>query len=163
MSELEFLSRYRAIKRRLWSTPVRPAAHAPEPEPVRLPRDVLFVSTTPPCDDRPVWEPVLTARDIARAVVAEVCAKHSVLVNGVMSMRRSAPIVAARQEICWRLRNETTWSLPQIGRFLGRDHTSVLHSCRAYEATLRGERYVPPRKRERALLHKRRKAAERAA
>jgi hypothetical protein len=157
VSELEFLSRYREIKRRLWSAPVAPRREASKP----LPRDVLYISTTPLPDDRPVWEPVLTARDIARAVVAEVCAKHSVPIRAVMSQRRQKELVKARQEICWRLREETTWSLPQIGRFLGRDHTSILHSCRAYEATLRGETYVVPAKQARALERKRRLAAMR--
>ena len=154
MSDLAFLDRYREIKRRLWSAPVTlPKADAPTPR--RLPRDLLYVSSGPLPRDKPVWEPILTARDIAKAVLSEVCAKHNVAVHHVMSLRRSQHIVAARHEVCWRLREETNWSLPQIGRFLGRDHTSVLHACRSYEAFLRGEKYVQASKRKRALEYRR--------
>lgn len=154
MSDTAFLDRYREIKRRLWSAPVA-IPKAGDPTPRHLPRDVLFVSTNPLPDDKPVWEPILTARDIAKAVVAEVCDKHNVAVNDVMSLRRSKSIVAARHEVCWRLREETNWSMPQIGRFMGRDHTSVLYGCRCYDAFLRGETYVQPAKRARALAYKR--------
>ena len=36
----------------------------------------------------------------------------------------------------------TTWGTPRIGKFFGgRDHTSVIHAIRKYEAFLRGEKY----------------------
>lgn len=162
MSDLAFLDRYREIKRRLWSAPVTlPKADAPTPR--RLPRDLLYVSSGPLPRDKPVWEPILTARDIAKAVLSEVCAKHNVAVHHVMSKRRSRHVVAARHEVCWRLREETNWSLPQIGRFLGRDHTSVMHACRCYDAFLRGERYVQASKLVKAREAMRRLRDKRAA
>lgn len=70
-----------------------------------------------------------------REIVVEVAAKHNVSVLEILSVRRNKPIVRARQEACWRMKMETTMSLPKIGlRLGGRDHTTVLHSIRRHAA-----------------------------
>ena len=75
-----------------------------------------------------------------RQIIAEVCFARGVHPRDLMSMSRSRPIVAVRQECCWRMRNEVTIlgrqiSLPEIGRHLGGlDHTTVLHSIRKFDA-----------------------------
>jgi chromosomal replication initiation ATPase DnaA len=52
-------------------------------------------------------------------------------------MRRQQRIVDARNEVYYRLRNETTWSFPSIGRFLGdRDHSSVMCGARKHAQKL---------------------------
>lgn len=81
---------------------------------------------------------VTPAPKTARGIARQVAAKHKIGVNEILSGRRSRYIVIARQETYWRCRNETTLSLPQIGRFLGgKDHTSVLHGIRQYEKRLK--------------------------
>ena len=83
--------------------------------------------------------PPRTAREIARAVAV----KHKIGFNELISGRRSRYIVLARQEAYWRCRNETTLSLPQIGRFLGgKDHTTVLHGIRPSEKRLALAKYA---------------------
>ncbi len=70
-----------------------------------------------------------------RRIVMEVCEKHGVSAIEICSEHRSQRIVVARMEACYRLRKETTWSLPRIGKFLGgRDHTTILHSVRKHAA-----------------------------
>ncbi len=66
------------------------------------------------------------------AILDEVCAQHGVPHALVLSVARTAPIIAARHEVMYRLAAETAMSLPQIGRKLGRDHTSVLHGIRVH-------------------------------
>lgn len=69
-------------------------------------------------------------------IVGEVCAKHRVTKIDVMSRRRVARVTRARHEIMYRCRHETTHSLPSIGRYLKRDHTSVLHGIRRHAERL---------------------------
>jgi len=74
----------------------------------------------------------LTPRDRAKILMLEICEKHFLSPVEILSNRRTGPIVTARQELMYRLRMETTWSLPQIGRFLDKDHTTILHGVRAH-------------------------------
>jgi hypothetical protein len=78
-----------------------------------------------------------TPRKSAKLIAQEVCAKHGVSFNDIMSPRRNREVVTARQEAFWRCRKETTLTLPQIGRFLGgKDHTTVLWGIKMYEKRL---------------------------
>lgn len=73
-----------------------------------------------------------------RAILDEVCAKHRLPVREVTGERRHIPLVRARQEFMWRCRQVKSldggyrFTLPQIGRFLAVDHTTVLHGVRAH-------------------------------
>lgn len=74
---------------------------------------------------------------IARRIVQDVCAKHRLTLEEIISDRRSTPLVRARQEAMWRISKETTWSLPRIGKFFAnRDHTTVLHAIRRHAERL---------------------------
>ena len=75
--------------------------------------------------------------DAIRRIVAEVCLKHKQFLLDIESDRRTTDIIPARHELMYRLRTETTWSLPRIGRFLGnRDHTTVLHGYQKFKKQL---------------------------
>lgn len=67
------------------------------------------------------------------AVAIDVCQKHRVSAQELLSSRRLKAFVLARQEFCWRARRETEASLPEIGKFIGRDHTTVIHSIERHE------------------------------
>jgi hypothetical protein len=72
-----------------------------------------------------------TNKEKADAIVADVCRQFGVTKNDLKSDRRSAPLVLARHVAMYLVKTETTWSLPQIGKFFGgRDHTTVLHAVR---------------------------------
>jgi chromosomal replication initiation ATPase DnaA len=77
------------------------------------------------------------ANRIARAVAKA----HGLSFHEMISPRRHANIVRARQHAMWELRKNTSLSLPQIARIIGvGDHTTVLHGCRMHETRLaRGE------------------------
>jgi hypothetical protein len=48
----------------------------------------------------------------------------------ILGRDRRPLVAAARHEAIWRVRLMTGWSLPRVGRFFKRDHTTVLHSIR---------------------------------
>jgi hypothetical protein len=73
------------------------------------------------------------ANDPAWALIArEVAAKHHVSRMDMESPRRDKEVVAARQEVFYRLKNETLMSLPAIGRKFKRDHTTVIYGIRKH-------------------------------
>ena len=75
--------------------------------------------------------------DVIRRIVAEVCLKHNQFLLDIESDRRTKEVIKARQELMYRLRTETTWSLPRIGRFLGnRDHTTIIHGFHKFKKQL---------------------------
>ena len=80
-----------------------------------------------------LYQPKRPTKVLAKEIAAEVCQKHAVSFIDIASARRDRCLVDARQELCYRLRKETLWSLPQIGGYLGgRDHTTVLHGYRRH-------------------------------
>jgi chromosomal replication initiator protein len=79
---------------------------------------------------KPRWSPGLTMAQITEAFAEE----HRVSVRELKSDCKRWYISRPRQALMHRLYATGRWSLPQIGRFFGRDHTTVLHGIRAHEA-----------------------------
>jgi chromosomal replication initiation ATPase DnaA len=69
-----------------------------------------------------------------RRIAAEVAARHGMTVRSMMERARFRHLVLARQEAMYRVAAETRLTLPQIGRRLGRHHTTILHGIRAHAA-----------------------------
>jgi hypothetical protein len=69
----------------------------------------------------------LMARTNARKILEQICAEFDISMNDLLSPRRDKLATSARKAAYWRLKNETQWSLPQIGRLMKKDHTTVLH------------------------------------
>jgi chromosomal replication initiation ATPase DnaA len=63
-------------------------------------------------------------RDLTE-VVSSVCTHHHVALDELFSSRRYEPLPAARADLAVAFR-ALGFSLPEIGRLLGRDHTSVM-------------------------------------
>lgn len=104
---------------------------------VRQPRDMLNVTFA---------EPIEIPMTETQRIIRDVCVKHGISYPEIIGHRRARPIIAARHEAMYRLSKETTLSLPAIGRRMGgKDHTTVLHAVRKFEALLRGETYVQTR------------------
>ena len=78
-------------------------------------------------------------RNVYIAEIQDAVAKHYGLNrHDLLAFRRTSPTILPRQIAMYLCRTLTTNSLPAIGeKFSGRDHTTVLHSCRKIEA-LRG-------------------------
>lgn len=137
---------YRAVRKRLHATPAPKPAPAAPVQPLPTPihvirtagRDILVISSVSIIYPYPIGpKSEKTNRDIANRIMFQACAKHGFGPRDVRSLRREAALVACRQEICWQIKKETSWSLPQIGRFLGgRDHTTILHSIRRHEGRI---------------------------
>lgn len=73
-----------------------------------------------------------------RGIAKMVCDKYDVSLEELRGPRRYKSLVAARHELMWRIKTELPHcSYPQIGRFLNRDHTTILYGVRKYEATRR--------------------------
>lgn len=115
---------------RLWTI-----AAVPEPEP-----EVVFIA--PPerigiwfsiVSDKPAPGHELKIDDILRAC----CGYFDLTRSQIISARRTAPVVYARQIAMYLCKYLTTKSYPEIGRRMGgRDHTTVLHGHRKVEALL---------------------------
>lgn len=71
-----------------------------------------------------------------RRIILEVAIKHNVMPAEMLSAQRAYNLVAARHEVMYRLKTETTMSLPAIGKKLGKDHTTVLHGVRKHKARM---------------------------
>jgi len=110
-------------------------------------RDILMVATRPPSDDEEQafwrsakpWMKGCNVPPIPKRIIAECLIKHQIKYIHVASECRNFELVTCRQEICYRLREETSYSLPQIGRLLGgRDHTTVLFAIRRHKEIMFG-------------------------
>lgn len=68
-----------------------------------------------------------------RSIIATVAEEHGVSAQDILSSIRNRKIVLARQHAIHEVKaRRPGLSLPQIGRAFGRDHTTVLHSLRAW-------------------------------
>lgn len=73
-------------------------------------------------------------RPSMRAICEEVSRKHRVSFADMASNRRYREFVLARQEAMWRCWQETSATLPMIGRILGgRDHSTIWHGIRRHQ------------------------------
>jgi len=69
-----------------------------------------------------------------REIIDQVCQLTGFSYIDIVSERRQAPLVLARQFAVWRAKNETRQSYPQIGRrFGGRDHSTAIAAVRKIE------------------------------
>ena len=67
---------------------------------------------------------------VGRVDLAEmVAAQHGVTVEDMLSPRRSAGLVLARNHLYQALR-DLGWSYSEIGRYCRRDHTTVMYACK---------------------------------
>lgn len=85
-------------------------------------------------------DPILFAlfeRDLLGLLDA-VCRAHHVTRAEVCSRNRSRSVANARHDLWWRLRNDgsLSFSYVEIGRLFARNHTTVLHGVRAWEAQM---------------------------
>jgi chromosomal replication initiator protein len=136
------ISGYRAARARLngFREPgmIRPAPIAlprPPTVPKAVPLEVVLSCYRKAFDSDPA--PEAEKKITLKEIISEVCEKRGVSKNAIISARRNVDLVLARQEVMWRAREETTLSLPQIGRALGnRDHTTVLHGMRRYQGRI---------------------------
>lgn len=73
-----------------------------------------------------------TYRHCYASIEERACKVFKVTRNELRSDRRNAHVVLARQFVMYWVCRLTELSLPQTGRFMNRDHTSILSGKRAY-------------------------------
>ena len=126
----ELAARYQGARSRLMGKARQPAAKIES-------HFVDVVTPSVPVISHFAWEggpEVNMSEPVYKRILREVAEKHGVTVNDILSSRRAARIVHARQETVWRMKTETTFSYPEIGRRLGgKDHTTIMHALRRYE------------------------------
>lgn len=116
---------------KLYHSDIAPDAAVIEPEPEPEPEPQPVVAPPLARDWMIVGDP--TKLD---TIARQVCQKHRISLDALKNKMRWASHVKARQEFCWRARRETGKSFPQIGAFINRDHTTVMHSARKYIETM---------------------------
>lgn len=84
----------------------------------------------------PFFEIACPARPTMRSIANRVAEKHGLTLDDLRSPSRRRPLVLARQEAIHEIRQATTQSLPAIGRFFDRDHTTVIHAIGRHAARL---------------------------
>lgn len=95
--------------------PARPSQKRP---PVR---DYLFLATA---------QPDAAVRAKVRDVILHVAKIEGALFAEIVSQRRTKRIAEARQIAMWVSVTICGRTLPEIGRVIGRDHTTILHGAR---------------------------------
>lgn len=97
-------------------------------------RDIIMIEPTSTVV--PVQLTIPTGAPTWRRIVIETAIKHNIMPAEMLSSQRAYNLVAARHEVMYRLKTETTMSLPAIGKKLGKDHSTVLHGVRKHIARM---------------------------
>lgn len=74
----------------------------------------------------------IVIQPIMPRIAREVAEEFGVTVDNLKSRKKTSLFVAARWEAYARIRAVGRFSLPQIGAFFNRDHTTVLHGLRRH-------------------------------
>lgn len=82
------------------------------------------------------------------AILRAVCAMYETDLNTLLRNGRASEVVQPRQCAMWLGRTLTRLSLPQIGRQLGLDHTTVLHGIQRHAARMQDDPAVAELTRE---------------
>lgn len=72
----------------------------------------------------------------AEVMIDNVCAKYNVTLRDIKSERRFPEIVKARQELYYRLFRVYLWSSVKVGRYLNKDHTTILYGAAKFKKML---------------------------
>lgn len=78
-----------------------------------------------------LWRGMIEMPKTMREILAEVCADYDLDRDDMLSPARWQPLARARQDFMARA-TEAGKTRSAIGRFLHRDHTTVLHGVRAH-------------------------------
>lgn len=65
-------------------------------------------------------------------ILQKVCDASGIMPHDILSKTRKREVVIARQLFCYLTMTYYNYTLVQVGRFLNRDHSTVIHSVNAY-------------------------------
>lgn len=66
-------------------------------------------------------------------ILMDVARKYNIDPNKIIEPNRRIGMVKIRREVVWRAVNEAGYSRSQVGRFLKRDHTTIIHDLYCWE------------------------------
>ena len=93
---------------------------------------------------RSAWWDDLTEREqelFIRDIIAEVADEFKVFPSDIIAHKKKPKYVSARHKAMWRARTETDASYLKLARIFKRDHTTVIHGVRCWEARQDGKQY----------------------
>ena len=76
---------------------------------------------------------ITIGRTKGQQILIDTARKHMVAVDEIRSACKLQHVVSARWECAYRLRYELNLPYAAIGRFLKKDHATIIHACRAYK------------------------------
>jgi chromosomal replication initiator protein len=85
-------------------------------------------------------EAIQTSINVARGIVRKVAIEFQTSPATIFGRQRDSATVRARHTAIARVAESVNWSLPRIGRFFKRDHTTILHALRKFKV----ERFREP-------------------
>lgn len=93
---------------------------------------------------RSAWWDDLTEREqevFIRDIIAEVADEFKVFPSDILAHKKKPKYVSARHKAMYRARQETDASYLKLARIFKRDHTTVIHGVRCWEAIRDGKQY----------------------
>ena len=148
-ADLSFLENYKDVHARLYGRPT--ARRKPKQ------RDIMYIASPPAVPPLAsafsgMGEIIAEMIDVyvaekrvreekarvpgARQIMSEVCAKYGIQHTEIISLRKATHIKKAKHEAMWRIRNETSLSLPQIGRLFNMSHASIKYGANCHQARI---------------------------
>ena len=78
---------------------------------------------------------------LIRDIIAEVADEFQLFPSDIIAHKKKPKYVSARHKAMYRARQETDASYLKLARIFKRDHTTVIHGVRCWEARLDGKQY----------------------
>jgi hypothetical protein len=126
-------SRVRALTTPLEA--VEPSEDAPKGKPFKV-----GLRPPPPPDEPTIllslWRGLIAVpppKPTMAGIAAEVAQRYDISLEDLLGRSHAKRCTIPRQEAMWRMVQAKRWSLPEVGRYFDRDHTTVIHACRAHE------------------------------
>lgn len=77
---------------------------------------------------------IKVGRTRGQQILIDTAKKHLVAVDEIRSACKLRHVVRARWEVAYRLRHELQIPYAAIGRFLRKDHATIIHACRSHKS-----------------------------
>jgi chromosomal replication initiation ATPase DnaA len=107
---------------------------------------MISVAWSEPTERRNIPEIFRNANYVSLQEIArDICNQHQITLKHLLSDRRSAQYVKARQHFMYRAHCETHHTLTEIGKYLGkRHHTTVAHGINKHKERIGEEEWNTP-------------------
>lgn len=128
MNFQEQIEHYKAVKQRIATGAPKPKQihieHTPEEQPQLGELIDRWVANKP------------SFKDPRLQIVAQCAQEYGCSIADVFGPRKPANIVMARRKAAYLLVQRKRTSIAEVGRYLRRDHTTILHAVKMYEKAL---------------------------